>query len=108
MDAKDSAGNSSTVQSANDRLGQIALTCAIVAWIVESTLLVANLSGISSTINLVGIAVALTCWLFAVCGGLIAAIGWWSKRGLIALAVSLLLPVMFICLVALVGSGWKD
>jgi hypothetical protein len=51
---------------------------------------------------------ALSCWLVACCGGLAAALGWWNKEGLIAVALGLLLLVGTFCLVLCVGSGWLD
>jgi hypothetical protein len=101
---------SPTTQAGHDWLGRVALTCAIIAWVVESMLLLADLGWVPRAVKLGGITLLATaaCWLAAVGGGLVATVGYRSKAGLIAVVVGLLLPASVIGLVLCVGSGWLD
>jgi hypothetical protein len=68
------------------------------------------LGWVPRTVKLGGVTLvaATVCWFVAVAGGLVAAVGWRSKAGLIAVATSLLLQAGVVGLVLLVGSGWLD
>ncbi len=99
-----------TRESVEPRLGRVSLICAVAVWCGECAILFAEMGNIPQAVKLGGatlVAVGL-CWLVAVVGGFVAAIGWRSRFGCVAVVMCLVLPLGVFALAVMTGGGWLD
>lgn len=91
-------------------LGRASLALALVACLGEGVLLLADLGWVPRAAKFGGgtLVVVGVCWLTAVVGGAIAALWYRSRSGCLAAVLCLLMPVGFVALAVMVGSGWLD
>ena len=91
----------------NDWLGAAALVCGCIAWLATCVTLLADMGRLPRELKFGGgtLLLAVVCMFIAVFGGGFSAR---TKTGVFALCLGVLLPVAFMTLVCLVGSGWQD
>lgn len=91
-------------------LGVASLSWGLVACFGAGMILLADLGWISRAVKLGGLTqvVVGVCWLFAVLGGSIAALGWWSRSGCLAAVMCLVFAVGLFVLLVQFGGGWLD
>lgn len=96
--------------AAESVLGKVALGCAVAVWIGDCAILLAEMGHIPRAVKLGGATLVgvLICWLVAVGGGLVAAIGWRSRLGCVAVVMCLLLPMCVLSLAVMTKGGWLD
>jgi hypothetical protein len=87
-----------------EKLGDIALVCAIVVWLGAILEFQADVRPIRGALFLV----STVCWLIAVFGGGLSAVARGSKAGCLAFFMGILLLAALIGLLMMAGSPWLD
>ena len=92
------------------RFGRASLIGGLAACCGESMIVLADLGHLPRVVKLGGLTtvVVSAMWIFAVAGGMIAALCWWSLQGCLAAVTCLVFAVAVIAFLLLGGGFWLD